>query len=285
MPGDEGPRTTLTIDPVERAVGTAFEEDRVDRDEVSRRHVQLVADVDVATRDDAHYALVAPPREERAHCGVSEELTLVLLQDALLEEAPEQHQRDEDAQRVEVRRSTDEVSLQAPGVRERDPEGDRQVEVRRPLPDALPCGAEEHASAHDHRQGSERAVDPLEEPSQRAAREARIHGDREDHHVHRDGYADAEARKEPASLRRVVLGLGTERVSERLDALHERPQGEGEADVQDHPPEGRVDQNVVGARLPPKELLDEPDAGAAVQPLDVDLDARRRGLRRCSLAQ
>ena len=97
--------------------------------------------------------------------------------------------------------------------------------------------------------------------------------------------ADAESSQELAGLRRVLLGLGPQAVTERLDAPDEGPKRERWPHGEHESAERGVHENVVRADLASKELLDEPDAGAAMQPLYVDLDARRPGLGSCSLAQ
>ena len=119
LSGGEGTRSTLPVDPVEGAVGPVRHEDGVDGNEVAGSDDQLVTRRDVSAWHDSYGSLLPSSRQERAHARVAEELTLVLLENSLLQEATEKHQRDEHAERIEERSAPDGVGVKAPRVPKR----------------------------------------------------------------------------------------------------------------------------------------------------------------------
>jgi hypothetical protein len=277
----ERARGALAVDPVERAGGALVIEASGYDDQIARRDEERVACRHLRATHHVHRAGRNLAGQKAVHAVVGEEHAAIFLHHALLQEAPHQHQGDEDAQGVEVSAaSAREVRPQRAAVREEDSEGDRRVQVQDASLERLPRGAEKDRTADEHAQRRQREIDRFEEAIERALAQAAVDRHREDHRVHGDGGADSDARQELVRGRAVLLERGAERVPESLHVIDERAQRKVGVHREIELAQRRIDDDPHAAGVTFEEALEEPDAGCAMDALHVERDAPHRAARR-----
>jgi hypothetical protein len=156
----------------------------------------------------------------------------------------------------------------------------------RPGPQRRPGGTEEGQAGHgDGRQGDRRR-DPVQRLPRRLAHAgAGPDGEGDDHHVQRAEAGEAERSQEPAALR--ILG-GAQAGGGPRRRREAEPSQQGDEGVRPLRPaapaqgQAMLAQRHAGfqhVRLGGQRLLDEPDAGAAMEAGEQHLDAAHRALR------
>ncbi len=279
------PGRRLAGDPVGGEPGARVHQPGVHGDQLARRDQQSVVLSDRGSRHDVQ-PVVALEAADVDAVGpvVGQQHLSVAVDDPLLQEPSQQHQRDEDVQGVEVRHlaaaPAGELGDRG-GVDQRDAQRDRQVQVQDPAAqrgrrrlEEGPAADGDDAGRQDQRQPGEEAVGlPV------GAREPKVEADREEHHVHRQRRRDAEP---PDGARRFAGGrlpAGPELVPEPLDGGDPaRHVEEAPAPGQPNLAERRVDDHVDAARAAAEGLVHQPDAGRAVDPLYVQIAGLRIGV-------
>jgi hypothetical protein len=214
-------------------------------------------------------------RQEMLDSGARENRCAILRNDTLLEEAPDEHESDEDGDRVEERRraAANEVRVRARSVGEKDPQSDRQVEVECSLAHRLERGSKEHGTPDEDARGREAKGDALEQLIGIAAVEPAVDRDGEDHRVHRERDAGAHPPHDVGgSGRALVRTRGAEPVAEAFHIGDPTREVERAVDRELDTADRRIDDDRAAA-LTAEHGFDEPHAGAAVHALEIELDA------------
>ena len=175
------------------------------------------------------------------------------------------------------------VPVERAPERERDPEGDRQIEVQYAAANPLPGGAEEHRAADEDARERDRQVPALKERVRRAVVQSGVGRDREDHRVHRQRDADAHADDEAARAGLRLLERRPEEVPEALHLADEAAEIELALREDLRAPERRVHRDPGRARGATEEGLDQPHTRAAMDPLQIEIDARHVSARSARL--
>lgn len=126
VPGGVGPWSTLPVNPVQRKGCRVSLEARVGRHQVARRDEQNVSLENLAARNHRDASVGHAAREQAFGAVAVEKPGPIAFEHALLKPAPEEHQRDEYVERIEVgiSRPLRPVRMNGPGKGERDSEGD-----------------------------------------------------------------------------------------------------------------------------------------------------------------
>ncbi len=263
-------RAALSVDPGQGEGGPFALEARVDRDEVARRDQQRVALRERGAAHELDLPLGHAPRLQAVDAVALEQPASVCRQGALREEAPEEHQRDEDRQRVEIDRArlSEEEGPGRAAEGQRDPERDGDVEVEHAAAEPFDRAAKEDAAAHQHRDDGEGVAHLVHEGEEPAFGEAQVDGCREEHGVAGQGDGDARAQQELVDPAVLFLERRPEDVAEAFDVGDEIAKREAPVDGHVDAAEGRVDDDARPAALV-EELLHQPDARGAMDPLKV----------------
>ncbi len=142
--------------------------------------------------------------------------------------------------------------------------------MKHALAHRAPSGPEEDRAPHEHGNRPEAEVQRREEVEEWSAPKPGVHRDREYHRVHRDCGAHAEPPKKVVRCGVRALDRRAEQIPEALHAGDEGAQIEVGLHDEVDAAQRRVDLDVLTAVRAPEQLLDEPHATDAVQPLDVE---------------
>ena len=178
---------------------------------------------------------------------------------------PDQHQQDKPAHKIKVHKTlfTRKPPIERARISPHDPEPDRQINVHRPDAQCPHGSREKINSTH---QKTQRRKRQRQQPKQARIFERRLHPEinrkREQHHVHREGRAQADAFRQPATFRlRPRLTQRPHQIPKRLQHPRKRHAVEHSADpAPAHRPELRVGHDIARASLLGEQTLDQPHA-------------------------
>ncbi|KAK4045076.1 hypothetical protein OUZ56_032484 [Daphnia magna] len=297
--GDDRPSSirtgALATDPVEGDGEFGGGEGRVDGEEIARREEDAVADDEIRGRDrlQTRGATVAGFKDvcikKIGTCRFPQALS-VLVDDAPLEQAAEEHQRDEDGDGVEVGGRSPavrgHVADAGAGVGEEHSKGDREVEMEDAATERSDSPLDENGRSDQDGEAGDDELKSLKKNEKRPFIEPRIDCEGEEHRVHREGDGDAEAHRDSV---RITAGAevlcGAEFHADAQNVLGEGVEIERRRDAERDGAARGIDMDrVCGGRAAAKELIDEPDARGAVHAEEASgassPDWRRGFLRR-----